>query len=261
MNNIAVGLIETTDIIAYCGRDRNIQIFCRNHDQLDLFQTLVDHTANMIDLLFMTGTDYLISLSSDRTVSVRKYASGPEGSWAYVAARTIDLKASPVSFTTVTNEPTSVLISTMDKQIQRYDLSGRPTHSFKSSDPASSETFFMSSLEVHIAQEYRRQNRILIGVSSSDKSIMLFDYESGSLIAKEHWQAGVATASLIRGINFGDIRQQCFVTCGYDGTVMIWDLSFSSHPVRLSNERNADPDSPFHHTSVTPSTRRVICSS
>ena len=144
----------------------------------------------------------------------------------------MNLKASPVSFTSVPTEPNSVMVSTMDRQIQRYDISsGRLLHSFKASDPRSGDSVIMNSLVVHKCDE-ASGSRILLGVSSTDKSLRVHDYDSGSLLTREYGQIAVSAIELIQESTGNNLSRKSLISCGLDGTIMIWALS--SHPRRYS---------------------------
>ena len=224
INGIAITKTESQTIVATCGRDRTLQVFRKVGFELDVFQTLDDHAAAIGDLTFLDGPSTLLSISSDRTIIVRKMASGEDGSLAYIPIRVINLKASPVSFTGVPTEPNVMVISTMDRQIQRYDISsGRLLHSFKASDPATGDSVIMSSLEVQ-KLEKASSSQLLLGVSSTDKSIRIHDYDSGSLLTREHGQLAVSAIKLIQVPIGNEPTRNHLISCGLDGTVMTWEL-------------------------------------
>jgi len=236
INAVAIGSGENSNIIASCGRDRIVQVFRKNNTQWDLLQSCDNHAASVTDVIFSNRTAELLSISSDRTISIRKMACREDGSQAYICVRVISLKASPVSLTWVPNEPDLVVISTMDRLVQWYHLSsGRLVHSFKISDPASNETMMMSSLEIHNLDESGNKTRVLIGVSSTDRSIRVHDYDSGLLLTKSQGQTAISAITLIQAPGDVDKHQQRLVSCGFDGTVMMWDLAFPAPPVDTSS--------------------------
>ena len=256
INGVAIGTNGKSDFAASCGRDRTIQIFRKSHTHLDLLQTLDDHTASVTDLLFSATTCDLVSISSDRTVLIRRLVCDDQGSQAFVSIRTIVLKASPISITCVPDEPGLLVISTMDRQIQKYDMfSGRLLHSFKTADPGSSETLIMSSIVVHIQDDGAKSIRLVIGTSSTDKSIRIYDYETGSLFIKEYGQTAVSAVGLITGSGSGDHRRQRLVSCGLDRTIMMWDLISSTCP-GLDTSSTATSEVPCSPTNQTPTSAR-----
>lgn len=244
INGIAIADSDDQILVASCGRDRTVQIFVRQNDELVLQQTLDDHAASVGDVIFADNAATLLSISSDRTIVVRKVAHGEGDSKAFIPVRVITLKARPVSFTNVPFEPNVIVVSTMDRQIHRFDISsGRLLHSFKALDPVSNDTVIVASLEVHRFGDKTNNSPMLFGVSSTDKSIRIHNFSNGSLLAREHGQTAI---SAIRFIHQGPEREPFanhLISCGLDGTVMIWDVSlalqqensFLDNPVRAES--------------------------
>lgn len=240
-------------MVASCGRDRTLQIFRDNardnESVLELLQTMDDHAATVTNLGFLNGASILISISSDRSVIVRRQASGSGTSVAYLAVRVITLKSSPVSFTSVPDEPNWIVVSTTDKQIQRYDLaSGRLLHISRGWDPETNETVAMSSLEVHTFEHAGTQVRLLLGVSSNDKAIRIHDYDTSSMLSKENGQTAVSAVKLIREPIEHGLWRTYVVSSSLDGTVMIWDLSSTRSLTETSSESCDVQGSPMKQT-------------
>ena len=200
-----------------------MQLF-RNHEcHLYLLQTFDDHTAAVGDVKFLDRTT-LLSISSDRTIIVRKLAHTEEQPIAFLPVKVITLKASPVSFTAVPAQPNVVLVSTLDRQILRYDISsGILLYSFKALDPTSGDSVIMSSLEVHELGDLAIASRLILGVSSTDKSIRIHEYDSGAMLTREYGQNAVSAIRLLRRSE-GESPRNHLVSCGLDGTVMTWIL-------------------------------------
>ena len=193
---------------------------------MDLFQTLDDHTAAIGDVKFLDSTT-LLSISSDRTIIVRQLACGEERSIAFVPIRVITLKASPVSLTAVPAEPNTILVSLMDRRIHKYNISsGRLLHSFRASDPTTGDSVIISSLEVYELDRLATASRLILGVSPTDKSIRIHEYDSGAMLTREYGQNAVSAVKLFRRDVEGESRDH-IISCGLDGTVMIWGLSCS----------------------------------
>ena len=156
---------------------------------------------------------------------MRKYACGEEKSIAFLPIRVITLKASPVSFTTVPAEPNVVLVSTLDRQILRYNVSsGKLLHSFKASD-TSGDSVIMSSLEVHEVDYLSTASRLVLGLSSTDKSIRIHEYDSGAMLSRVYGQNAVSAIKLLRRYVEGESPRDHLISCGLDGTVILWRLS------------------------------------
>ena len=225
ITGIAIANTEGLAIVATCGRDRTLQLFRRHESHLELLQTLDDHTAAVSDVQFLDKVT-LLSISSDRTIIVRKLAHGEDQSIAFLPSRVITLKASPVSLTAVPTEPNVVLVSTLDRQILRYNISsGHLLHAFKALDPTSGDSVIMSSLEVHELNNLATASRLLFAVSSTDKSIRIQEYDSGALLTREYGQNAISAIKLLRSSVKGESSRNRLVSCGLDGTVMIWNLS------------------------------------
>lgn len=237
-----------------------MQLFSRHESHLELFQTLDDHAAAVGDAKFVDGAT-LLSISSDRTIIVRKKARGEEHSIAFLPIRVITLKASPVSLTAVPAEANVVLVSTLDRQILRYDVSsGRLVHSFKASDPTSGDSVIMSSLEVHELGDLGTASRILVGVSSTDKSIRIHEYDSGAMLAREYGQNAISAVKLLRSSVEGESPRNHVVSCGLDGTVMTWSLSCNSPQPNGSHYTASSEESPSRQTPLFAQPPRRILS-
>ena len=244
--------------MATCGRDRKLQLFRRYQFRLDIVQTLDEHTAAVGDVKFLDDTT-LLSISSDRTVIVRKLASGEGQLIAFLPIRIITLKASPVSLAVVPGEPNIMLISTLDRQILRYHVfSGRLLHSFKASDPTTGDNLLMSSLEVHELDRFARVSRLILGVSSTDKSINILAFD-GAMLTREYGQNGVSVVKLLRRFVDGSSPRNHLVSCGLDGTVMTWNLLCNSQHPTAFHETPDGEESPWRQIppSVQP-LRRIL---
>ena len=201
-----------------------MQLFRNCECHLYLLQTLDDHTAAVGDIRFLDKTT-LLSISSDRTIIVRRLAHTEEQPIAFLPVKVISLKASPVSFTAVPAQPNVVLVSTLDRQILRYDISsGSLLYSFKALDPTSGDSVTMSSLEVHKLGVSAIASRLILGVSSTDKSIRIHDYDSGAMLTREYGQNAVSAIRLLRRTVQGESPCSYLISCGLDGTVMTWVL-------------------------------------
>ncbi len=236
-----------------------MQLFRKHEVHLSLLQTLDDHAAAVGDIKFLDRTT-LLSISSDRTIIVRKLARGEEQSIAFLSIRVITLKASPVSLAAVPAEPNVVLVSTLDKQVLRYDVSsGRLLHSFKPSDPSTGDSVIMSSLEIHEFDHVATGSRLVLGVSSTDRSIRIHEYDSGTMLTREYGQNAVSAIKLLRGYIEGESPRDHVVSCGLDGTVMTWGLSCNS--LKISGIHNDPNDEKSPSRQIPPSAdplRRIL---
>ena len=211
--------------------------------------------------MFTNRASTLISISSDRTISIRKWVCGAQDSQAYVSFQLITLKASPVSVAGVVHDPDQIVLSTMDRQIQKYNIaSGRLLHSFKVSDSYANEAILLNCLSVCDFGEADNKTRLLIGASSTDKTIRVHDYESGSLLAKEHGQNAVSTIRLVEGPEDNNPTQRYLVSCGFDGTMVIWDLALPFQSTYSSSASSNSYESPLDQSPMIAQPERRILS-
>ncbi|KAL9100634.1 MAG: hypothetical protein Q9163_004004 [Psora crenata] len=253
MSGISTIKLQGRNLVASCGRDRTLQLFHHTSGKLALLQTLDDHAAAVTDLAFLDSGSSLVSISSDRTILMRRAAYGAYPSVAYLPMKAIVLKASPVSFAAVPSQPNIIIVSTMDRQIQRFDISsGRLLYSFKALEPANNDSVLASSLQVANVEHGHEALHVILAVSSTDKSIRLHDYDTGSLLAREHGQTAVSSVKLIKHVA-GDLWTYNLISCGLDGTVIVYNLSTqpltqrysspSESPVRMESPLKFTPSS------------------
>ncbi|GFF49199.1 mitogen-activated protein kinase-binding protein 1 [Aspergillus udagawae] len=230
ITDVALHLDSESCLIASSGRDRMVQLFRSTEESLELVQTMDDHVGSVNQLLFVKNGEKLLSCSSDRTVFIRERMTretGGETAVAYLASRAVTLKASPVSMTLSTEDPNILIISTVDRCIQQYDLdSGKHIRSFRTTDSDSSDTVVMTALSMasHLPG---KSPTLLIGVASTDKSIRVYDMEREALLTAEFGHAeGVSDVCLLTRDSecTGKPSSRTLVSAGIDGVVMIWDL-------------------------------------
>lgn len=231
-----------------------VQLFKKTEEGFELIQTMDDHVGAVGQLLFMNDGERLLSCSADRTVIIREKATRDiESSTvvAYLMSKVITLKVSPVSMT-IGGDPDTLVLSTIDRHIQRFDVaSGRHAHSFKATDFETNDAVVMSSLTV--ASEIPGQSpRILVGVSTTDKSIRVYDFERDALLTKEFGHSeGVSDVILLEQrwpSNSHEVEQgkppnthelsRILVSTGLDGVVMIWDLSIQQQQAQELSQGN-----------------------
>ena len=211
-------------LIATGGRDRTVQIFQKRKSGWDLIQTLDEHVGAITGLLFTSdGGGSLISSSSDRNIVVRegltREADG-ETTKAFVIKRTIALKNTPISMTLPSDRDDVLFLSAVDRSVHRYNLrTGHLSNSFKVSDNEGSDAVVLSSL-IYIPT-LSGQN-LIGGVSTTDKSLRLYD-ENGVIFGRDWGHTeGVTDLTLVRGTNTAE--QRCLVSVAADGTVFIWSI-------------------------------------
>lgn len=267
ITDIAVESGPDSCLIASAGRDRMVQLFQRRDKNFQLIQTMDDHVGAVAQLLFIDDGEKLLSSSADRTILVRERVTREvDGvtAVAYIISKVITLKASPISMTLLPNSLDTLIVSTIDRCIQKLDItSGRHIHSFRAADPDSNDTVVMDSLTVS-AEIPGQSPRLLIGVSSTDKSIRVYDLERDLLLAGEFGHAeGVSDVLLLESAPNSPENppKRTLVSAGMDGIVMIWNLSIQPQQPQdpsLPNTRE-DEETPTKELTVSkPPLRRIL---
>jgi WD40 repeat protein len=183
---------ENCTLIASCGRDRTVQLFSKFQNSWTLLQTMDEHTASVCSLFFCENGEKLISCSTDRTVSIRQIASrevnGNEIVMAAIPIRVINLKASPVSMVLSHTDPSgSFVVSLLDRTVATYEiLTGRLITSFRAVDNESSDAVVMDALVMGKPSSLPGRPTILAGVSSTDKSVRIYDGSTGAFLDRQH---------------------------------------------------------------------------
>ena len=245
ITDIAIYEEKTPTYVACAGRDRTVQVFTKKNDTWDLLQTLDEHIGAVTGVLFSRNGNRLVSCSSDRTVVVRELVSREEDGEtmsAFLILRTITLKATPVSMILDADKDDVLLVSTIDRQVHKYDLrNGHSLSSFRASDSEGGDAVVVSSL-VHIPTS--RGSPLIAGVSSTDKSIRLYE-EGGTLVGRDWGHTeGVTDIALVGSKLEGESEslnnQRSLVTVAVDGTIFIWNLDMKLSPPRNDLSKSMD---------------------
>ena len=227
ITDIAIHQSEKISIVVSCARDRTVQVFQKTSETWGLMQTLDDHTASISKVLLLENGTRLLSCSTDRTVVVRELVQREtDGTLvsAYVPIRTLVLKASVIHMTQVSESLPHLIVSSMDRQVQKFDVNtGKVLHSFRTTDDTG-DAVVMDCIS--LSKERTGGRRILAGVATTDKSIRLYDL-NGNLIDKEwgHTEGVTDVALLETGSEENETDAMIVISTGTDGTVMIWDFN------------------------------------
>jgi WD40 repeat protein len=265
ITSISIHEDDEVVFVACASRDRTVQIFARIAESWDLLQTLDEHVGAVNGVHFSRDGKRLVSSSSDRSIVVRELLSREDEGCgmirAFIMLRAIMLKASPVSVTWDVDQDDVLLVSSIDRQVHRYDIrNGQCLNSFRACDTDGGDAVVLSSL-VHISRGW--SSPLIAGVSSTDKSIRIYE-ENGSLLARDWGHTeGVSDISLIQKVD-GDDTGKSLVTVAVDGTIFIWDLALQS-PSRHDLSKSMDllgPSTPSTDLLVNkPPLRRVFSQS
>ncbi|KAH8677361.1 WD40-repeat-containing domain protein [Xylariales sp. PMI_506] len=239
-------------LMASCGRDRTVQLFHKTSSgSFSHFQTL-EFAAKVVQVL-IPSSDRIITCSLDRTLQVYEVLT-KENDPDRIAAfplRSLSLRASPASIA-VAPDMKSIVVSLLDRSVCVYDVeAGKVSNTFKCTDAAGVESVVLDSLTYRAAAD--RELAFLLGLSNTDKSIRIYDANTGGFLDREwgHTEA-INGVALIQGAG-GDKK---VVSVGSDGTIMIWDIDLQE---QISGSASRDP-SPVKEDSpaVRAPLRRVL---
>ena len=256
-----VALFESSDatLIASCGRDRVVQLFRLVSNQWSLIQSLEDHAASVSCVFFAENGEKLISCSTDRTIHIRqivKKDSGGESIMGAVPVRIITLKASPVSMAPCLNDGmNNFVVSLLDRTVATYEISsGRMVSSFKASDGEGGDAVVLDALVMGVPTAGRPT--ILAGISGTDKSVRVYDGNTGSFLDREWGHTAAITDVAL--LETPGSEQKILISTGSDGTIMTWNLSPKPPEIQDPADLIREPSPPKETPSARPPLRRVL---
>ena len=254
VNDIAVCIADVgTTLVASAGRDRMIQVFLiqSTDPPLRLVQTIDCHGSSVNSLIFSPERRTLLSASTDRTVSINVLAFNQSDAMAFVPAKTITLKGTPIGM--AINRPEALLISTMDKQVLRYDLQSYSLADTVRPLDASNGAIALASIEAGSVCFEEGSQSILLGVCPSDRSVRVHCAHSGATLAKRVGHIdGTSDVGLFTAGRRDDFCPTV-VSTGADGTIFIWNLAPEK---RQPQDELSSPNTPVN--AYTPPLRRVL---
>ncbi|KAF3914428.1 hypothetical protein ABW21_db0209915 [Orbilia brochopaga] len=221
---------EKATMVSSCARDRTVQLYTKLKKppaDWTLRQTLDDHTASVTRVKFMDNGSKLLSASADRTIVVRdiavRYAeNGNIERLAFLAARVITLKATPLHMASFSDSSPLLLASTTGRQVYRFDINtGKELYNFKCSDD-SGDSVILDAITPGREVSFSK-SRLLAGISSTDKSVRIYDMV-GNLVEREwgHTEGVTDIAMFETPGSTEDGNKLTLISTGTDGTVMIW---------------------------------------
>lgn len=247
-----------SEFAATCSRDRMVQVFRVERDNLELLQTTDDHIAAVNQLMFGQHGCALLSCSSDRTVVVREKAireSGGETMIAFLQTRIITIKASPLSMCLVPDKDNILFVSALDRQITKIDFTtGTILESFKVADHDGDDHAVLNAIQVVSSPLLGNGRSLLIGSSSTDKSVRIYDLDKQTLLSRESAHTeGISDLALLGPDPTHEASRSSFVSTGHDSTIMLWTVIKNSHLVLTSTtELTQEHPNPSYDSDNTP---------
>lgn len=242
---------ESKFLMASCGRDRTTQLFHRTEGgSIEHFQTL-EFAAKVVQVL-IPSEDKVLTCSFDRTLQVHDLITreGEPDAIAAIPSRVISLKASPASMVIGLDEKT-VFVSLLDRSVCQYDLNtGRQISYFKCMDEGGSESAVLDSLSIGNCMP--KDQDFLLGVSNTDKSIRLYDAQTGRFLDREWGHTEAINGVCLVEDEDGSRK---VVSVGSDGTMMIWALDLNDP---LPGSMSRDPSPIKDGVSSRPPLRKVL---
>ncbi|EUC34786.1 hypothetical protein COCCADRAFT_3880 [Bipolaris zeicola 26-R-13] len=268
ITSIAIHEEEQEIFVASASRDRTVQVFTRTGETWDLLQTLDEHVGSVNGVTFSRDGTRLVSSSSDRSLVVRERLSLEDANGtnrAFVMSRAIIVKATPVSTAWDVDLDDTLLVSTIDRQVHKFDIrTGQCLSNFRACDTDGGDAVVLSSL-VHISRGWGAP--LIAGVSSTDKSIRVYD-DNGLLVARDWGHTeGVSNIALVNTPQSlaDESSEKSLVTVAVDGTIFVWDLGIQT-PSRPDPPKAPDllaPNTPSKEDLLSnrPPLRRVLSQS
>ncbi|KAL8654417.1 MAG: hypothetical protein Q9210_001511 [Variospora velana] len=254
-------LAGAESLVASCGRDKTIQILRLTEDELPLQQSLINEHAGPIRRLeFADNGSVLASMSPDRTIVIHQKVRRPDSSLAFVSTKVINLQATPLAMSLLSAASPDLLVSATDRCIRKISFAeGRVTHTIKMADQVNGEAGVMSRLAVGDLGQPVLGQHVIAGFSSTDRSIRVYNAETGSLLAIEHGQPVVSDLAFGKALKPNREAVNKIISTGVDGTIVIWSIMtpFQNSDFRHNALRDHDP-SKTRPPSVPRPLRRVL---
>ena len=242
-----------------------MQLLRKDGDNCTLVQTMDDHQGSVNRLMFIRDGEKLLSCSSDRTILIRSLASrGSSGDEviAYLIERTLTFKASPVSMAMQSEYDDTLIVSTIDRHIQKFNIiNGRNIQTFRTTDSENNDAVVLDALAMS-KEDPAVRGGFLAGVSTGDKSIRVYS-NAGVCLDRDfgHTESVTDMAMLtIESDTAVEPNKTTLISTGSDGTIMIWDVVAKAPPDLLEPAEIAEEATPSKESTAAQKPLRRILS-
>lgn len=259
IQDIAIYEDDSKILVSSCGRDRMAQLFNRSSSgEFEFFQTL-EHNAKVVQVM-IPSDDKIITCSLDRTLQIHDLVTreGEPDVMAAIQAKVLSLRASPSSMV-MSPDRKYIYVSLLDRSIYQFDVgAGQLMSCFKCSDENGLESVVLESLtygQFPVGELNSSASAgFLLGISNTDKSIRIYDAQSGAFMDRE-WGHTEAINGVILMESEGSDRK--VISVGEDGTIMIWALELEN-PTICAAKRDPSPEKAVASASNRQPLRRVL---
>jgi WD40 repeat protein len=145
----------------------------------------------------------------------------------------------------------------LDRTVATYEISsGRLVSSFRATDGDGNEAVVLDSLRIGISGLGAGRPTILAGVSSTDKSVRIYDAMTGAFLDREWGHTAAVTDVAL--LETSASEQKTLISTGSDGTIMIWDLLPKPADLQDPMDHSRDSSPPKDTPASRPPLRRVL---
>ena len=203
-------------LLCSASRDRLIHLFDADQ-QYTFVQTLDDHNSAITAIKFVPDASaqslQLLSCGADKSIIFRRMSTEQKGA-SFVREHHVVGKTTLYDME-LDHEKTSVLTACQDRQIRVYAVdSGKLVSTVKG-------TLSEEGTLIKIAMDPSGQ---YFATSSTDKSLSIFDYQTGECVA-----TASGHSELITGLKFS-VNGRTLISVSGDGCIFVWKL-----PIEVAN--------------------------
>ncbi|KAL8904604.1 MAG: hypothetical protein Q9207_003159 [Kuettlingeria erythrocarpa] len=198
-------------------------------------------------------------MSPGRTIVIHRRIQTPEAPIAYISAKVISLKATPLAMASLPEATPFLLVTAMDRRLRKISVAeGHTTHTVKIMEYSHSDLGVMSRLSVGTLSQQSPSSSVVVGFSPADRSIRLYVVDTGSLLAVKYGQTAVSDLALGRTHGSDGETVDKIITTGLDGTIILWSISTLPQRTGCRNDAGDGDNDDNPHKLPPPSTQHPL---